>query len=257
MAHIIAIVNHKGGVGKTTSVANIGAALAKMGRKVLMVDLDAQQNLTATFMSEEAAAPYSIYEPLLGRTKLRVMPVSEGGALRMAPSSIDLARVEIDLSHRLAREHALSRCLKDVEEDFDYILLDCPPSLGIITTNALMAATDVIVPLTGEMLPLVGLKMLESVIKEIRDTIKPELSVTGIFLTRYGGRKLNSLVKEELEKYYGPVMFQTKIRENIAVAEAPLERKPVIDYAPGSNGAKDYLDLVDEIVARVERKEGK
>lgn len=251
MAHIIAFANHKGGVGKTTSVANIGAALNQKGNRVLLVDLDAQQNLTSCFLPDDRveALEVSIYEALVGKAPLPVIPLRDG--LSIVPSGIELARAEIDLSQKLAREQLLKRLLQPIAEDYDFILLDCPPSLGVITTNALTAAEALYIPLTAEALPLKGLRMLEAVVEEVRESINPTLSLSGVFVTRYNTRKsLNNMVLETIADKYGSVVFNTKIRENVAIAEAPLMQQPICEYAPKSKGAEDYEALTEEILSR-------
>ena len=251
MAHIIAFANHKGGVGKTTSVANIGAALNQKGKRVLLVDLDAQQNLTSCFLPDEKVETLevSIYDALVGNAALPVIALKDG--LSIVPAGIELARAEMDLSRKIAREQLLKRLLQSLAQDYDFILLDCPPSLGVITTNALTAAEALYIPLTAEALPLKGLKMLEAVVEEVKESINPTLSLSGVFVTRYNGRKsLNNLVLDTIEEKYGPVVFSTKIRENVAIAEAPLMQKPICEYAPNSNGAEDYEALTEEVLSR-------
>lgn len=251
MAHIIAFANHKGGVGKTTSVANIGAALHQKGYKVLLVDLDAQQNLTSCFLPDEEveALEVSVYDALVGKKPLPVITLEDG--LCLVPSSIELARAETDLSQKIAREQLLKKLLSPLADKYDFVLLDCPPSLGIITTNALTAAEALYIPLTAEALPLKGLKMLEAVAEEVRENINHTLSLSGVFVTRYNTRKsLNNMVLETIADKYGSVVFHTKIRENVAVAEAPLMQQPICDYDPKSNGALDYEALTDEILSR-------
>ena len=243
MSRIIAIANHKGGVGKTTSVVNIGAALARRGKKTLLIDLDAQQNLTFFFLKDEAEV--SVYDALTGKAALPIINVKEN--LDLTPSSIDLARAELDLSGRIAREQILKNLLADVAGNYDYILLDCPPSLGIVTYNAFVAATDVFIPLTAEALPYKGLTMLEDVVGEIRQ-LNRGLSISGVIVQRYNNRNLNNIVVEQIKERYGSKVFDTKIRENIALAETPLEGVDIFEYAPSSNGAKDYESLTDEIV---------
>lgn len=246
MSRIIAVANHKGGVGKTTSVANLGAALARKGKKVLLIDLDAQQNLTFFFLKEEAEV--SVYDALKGEAALPIVHVKEN--LDLTPSSIDLARAELDLNARIAREGILKNLLADVAGAYDFVFLDCPPSLGIVTYNALVAATDLFITLTAEALPLKGLTMLEEVVGEIRKSINRSLQISGVFLTRYNNRNLNSIVAEQIAQRYGSVVFSTRIRENIALAEAPLSNSDIFDYAPESNGAKDYEALACEILSR-------
>lgn len=245
MVRIIAVANHKGGVGKTTSVANIGAALARKGKRVLLIDLDAQQNLTFFFLKDEVEA--SVYDALKGEIALPIVHVKEN--LDLTPSSIDLARAELDLSGRIAREYILKNLLADVAGNYDYILIDCPPSLGIITYNALVAATDLYITLTAEALPLKGLTMLEEVVGELK-ALNRGLGISGVFLTRYNNRNLNNIVAEGIRERYGSIVFDTKIRENIALAEAPLTNSDIFTYAPYSNGAKDYEALTEEILSR-------
>ena len=249
MGKVIAVANHKGGVGKTTSVANLGAALSLMGKRVLLIDLDAQQNLTFFFLKDEAEV--SVYDALTGKAALPILHVKEN--LDLTPSSIDLARAELDLNARIAREAILKNLLADVAGKYDYILLDCPPSLGIVTYNALVAASDLFITLTAEALPYKGLTMLEEVVGEIRQTINPSLEISGVFITRYNNRNLNNIVAEQIAEIYGSKVFHTKIRENIAVAEAPLSQMDIFAYAPESNGAKDYRALAEEVVARYEK----
>lgn len=248
MKKIIAIANHKGGVGKTTTTAAVGQALADKGQNVLLVDLDAQANLTSFFFSD-TEIERSVYDALRGSLKeLPIMKVSD--RLSLVPSSLELAMAETELSSRLARERIISNLLQPIADSYDYILIDCPPSLGILTTNALAAATDLYIPLTAEALPLQGLKMLEQIVDEVKRSINGQLSISGIIITRYNNRKLNKAVLDAIRAQFGDKVFNTKIRENIAVAEAPLYGESIYQYAPDSNGAKDYNDLTDEILNR-------
>lgn len=242
---IIAIANHKGGVGKSTSAVNIGAALARRGQRVLLIDLDAQQNLTFSLMKDEPEV--SIYDSLTSKAALPVIHVKEN--LDIVPASIDLARVEIDLSGRIARETILKTLLEPIEDKYEYIIMDCPPSLGLLVYNALMAATDVYISLTAEALPYKGLTMLEDVINEIKEW-NIGLAITGVFVTRYNNRNINNVVVEQIRERYGKAVFNTKIRENISLAEAPLTNTDIFEYMPESNGAKDYAALADEILQR-------
>lgn len=193
-AKIIVIANHKGGVGKTTTTASVGAALA----------------------------------------------------------SLELARAEMDLSNRLARESILKESLQTVRDEYDYIIMDCPPYLGIVTSNALVAADEIMIPLTAEALPLKGLAMLDDVVKEVRRRINPRLTLGGVVVTRYNNRNLNKEVLRTIEARYGERVFKTKIRENISLAEMPLSGTTIFDYEPRSNGAKDYMNLAKEIIGRAD-----
>lgn len=247
MAKVIAVANHKGGVGKTTSVACIGAGLARHGKRTLLIDLDAQQNLTFTLMGDKETES-SVYDSLTKGTPLPVVEIREN--LDLVPSSLELARAETDLSSKLMREAQLKNRIEEVAGDYDYILLDCPPSLGIVTTNALVAATELYIPLTAEALPLKGLTMLDEVVGEIRQAINPRLELGGVFITRYNNRKLNKDVVDAISSRYGSKVFSTKIRENIALAEMPVTGMSIYDYDPTSNGAKDYEALTEEILSR-------
>lgn len=247
MTKVIAVANHKGGVGKTTSVACIGAALARHGRRTLLIDLDAQQNLTFTLMGDKEAES-SVYDSLIKGTPLPVVEIAEN--LDLIPSSLELARAETDLSSKLMREAQLKNRIAEIAGDYDYILLDCPPSLGIITTNALVAATELYIPLTAEALPLKGLTMLDEVVGEIRQAINPRLELGGVFITRYNNRKLNKDVVEAISSRYGSKVFSTKIRENISLAEMPVTGMSIYEYDPTSNGATDYEALTEEILSR-------
>lgn len=247
MTKVIAIANHKGGVGKTTSVACIGAGLARKGKRTLLIDLDAQQNLTYSLMGNNEAES-SVYDSLLQGTPLPVINVKEN--LDLVPSSLELARAESDLSSKIMREAILRSRIAEVADRYDYILLDCPPSLGIVTTNALVAATELYIPLTAEALPLKGLTMLEEVVEEIRQAINPKLHLSGVFITRYNNRKLNKDVVDALSSRFGSKVFSTKIRENISLAEMPVTGLTIFEYEPTSNGATDYEALTDEILSR-------
>ena len=250
MSRIIAIANHKGGVGKTTAVASIGAALAAKGYKVLLVDLDAQANLTASLSTAEDESR-TIYQALKERKRLPIIGVRDN--LSLTPSSLDLAGVELELSGMMSREFVLKDLLEPVAGDYDFILLDCPPSLGLIAVNAFVAATDVVVPLTAEALPYKGLAMLRDVLAMVQKRLNPSLRLTGIVLSRWAGRKLNKVVEASLRENYGDIVFEAKIRENIAIAEAPLSKADIFTYNPDSNGAKDYAALTDELLSKLQK----
>lgn len=248
-AKVIAVANHKGGVGKTTSVATIGAALALAGRRTLLIDLDAQQNLSFTLTQNEDPE-LSVYDSLVRSKPLPIVSVREN--LDLVPASLELARAEIDMATRIAREGILKSLLEDVIENYDFVLIDCPPSLGVVTTNALVAADDLYIPLTAEALPLKGLTMLDEVVDEVKRRVNPNLCLGGVFFTRYNNRKLNREVESMIVGRYGNKVFNTKIRENISLAEMPLSGQSIFEYDPRSNGARDYRALADEIIARAD-----
>ena len=246
MRQIISIVNHKGGVGKTTSVSSLGVALARMGKRVLLVDLDAQGNLTDTLT--KTPGDRSIYDSLRTLETLPVVNIREG--LDLCPSSIDLVSMDLELADKKEREYRLSRLLQGL--DYEYILLDCPPSLGLLTINALTASSKVIIPLTPEALPAKGLGTLLDIIERTKETLNPGLSLGGILITRYNRRKINRLVEETLRETFADSVFKTKIRENVDISESPLQGMDIYSYSPNSIGAKDYESLALEVVSKLE-----
>ena len=251
MGKVIAIANHKGGVGKTTSVASIGAVLSRKGYRTLLVDLDAQANLTGS-LSDTTEQQRTIYEALREREGLPVVEVSEG--LSIVPSSLDLAGIELELSSSMSREFALKDVLEPVAGDYDYILLDCPPSLGLLTVNAFVASDEIIIPLTAEALPFQGLTMIGKIIGMVQKRLNTSLRLSGILFTRWEGRKLNKLVEEAVRGKYGDIVYNSRVRTNIALAEAPLSKLDILSYNDKSNGAQDYIEVADELLRRTGSK---
>lgn len=248
MTRIIAIANHKGGVGKTTSAASIGSCLAGKGFKTLLIDLDGQANLTSYFFLEEDEDRNSVFDTLVNDTALPIYSIKEN--LDMVPSSLEMAGAEVAMTNIVAREQLLNIALKPIKANYDYILIDCPPSIGIVTTNAFLAATEILVPMTPELLPLKGMSMLESFVESLR-RIKPELKINGVFITRFNNRKLNKVVETAVKERYSDITYQTKIRENISVAESAGSGSSIFEYDTESNGAKDYAALTEEIIAKI------
>ena len=246
MSKIIAFANHKGGVSKTTSVANIGAILSQGGKKVLLIDLDAQANLTDYYLKERPEE--SIYNAMVDETPLPIVQIGKG--LSIVPSSLDMVGLETKIADNIDRAELLQILLEPIKEQYDYILIDCPPSLGITTLNALIAATDLYIPLTAEAIPVRGLKMLTDAMERVKKRKNPTIELSGIIITRWGARNLNRLIEESLRKNFGEVVFKTKIRENISIAEAPTFYQDIVTYAPTSHGAEDYKALTKEILKR-------
>ena len=246
MSKIIAFANHKGGVSKTTSVANVGAILSQKGKKVLLIDLDAQANLTDYYLKERPGE--TVYNSFINETPLPVVQIS--GKLFLVPSSINMLGLETQLADNIDKAELLQILLEPIREEYDYILIDCPPSLGIATMNALIAATDLYIPLTAEAIPVRGLKMLTDAMERVKKRKNPTIELSGIIITRWGARNLNRLIEESLRKNFGEVVFKTKIRENISIAEAPTFYQDIVSYAPTSHGAEDYKALTKEILKR-------
>lgn len=247
MKRIISVVNHKGGVGKTTSVVSLGVSLSQFGRRVLLVDLDPQGNLSQTLSVPQTGR--TLYEALREGRDLPLVDVRPG--LSVCPSSIDLVSMDLELGGVKGREYRLRRLLSPLE--YDYILIDCPPSLGLLTINALSASGEVFVPLTPEALPAKGLGTLLEIIDKTREGLNPDLRLSGIIITRYQRRKINRIVEESLRENFGDLVFKTVIRENVDIAESPLQGKDIFSYSPRSIGAEDYKSLSLEVESQIEK----
>ena len=204
---VITLANFKGGVGKSTSTAAIGACLAMKGYKVLLVDLDGQSNLTLYYVPNADIMEDSIFDTLVSGKAIPIINVKPN--LDIVPSSLEMSSAEIAMTNTLAREQVLSRALSDVKVNYDFILIDCPPSLGIVTTNAFIAADEILVPMTPELLPLKGMKMLDSFVSSLK-VVRPSVKLSGVFITRYNHRKLNKAVSEALKKRYADITLNTQ-----------------------------------------------
>ncbi len=246
---IISLLNHKGGVGKTTSAINIGAGLVELGKKVLLIDLDPQANLTLSLGIPRQRV--SIYEALRGESELEPFTVKPG--MDVVTSSLDLSGAEMELINEAGREYILRELFAPLQDQYDYILIDCPPSLGLLTLNALTCSKYVIIPLQTEFLALQGLAKIKQVIDKVQFRLNKNLEIGGVVATMYDSRRvLNRDVVETIHKYFEEKVFKTYIRDNVALAEAPAQRKDIFAYSPKSSGAEDYLNLCREILQRTE-----
>jgi len=249
---VISLLNHKGGVGKTTSAINIGAGLVELGKRVLLIDLDPQANLSLSLGIPRQKS--TIYEALRGESELVPYTVKEN--LDVVTSTLDLSGAEMELINEAGREYILRELLEVVEEDYDYVIIDCPPSLGLLTLNALTSSTYVYIPLQTEFLALQGLTKIKQIIDKVRFRLNKKLSIGGVIATMYDHRKvLNRDVVETIKKFFGKRVFETYIRDNVALAEAPAQRKDIFAYNKRSSGAKDYLALSKEIIERTAQVE--
>ncbi len=250
MTQIIAVCNQKGGVGKTTTAINLGAALAERGQRVLLVDLDPQAALTACLGLAEPSPAVTIYDLLIDDT----LPVTGGlrssrPGLDVIPSDINLAAAEIELFSALGRESILKGVLAQVAAGYDFVFVDCPPNLGLLTINALVAGNGVLIPLQCEFLALRGLSMLLDTLHKVKRKLNPQLDITGILATLYNARTLHAReVLEEVRAMFGDRVFATVISSSIRFAEATLAHQPIIEYAPNHPGAASYRALAQEVL---------
>lgn len=260
-----AFLNQKGGVGKTTSVVNIGAGLTILGKKVLIVDLDPQGHLSNFLGIEADEVDYTIYDVMRGRIHPREAIITKplrarifiGGSesqlsMSVIPSSLDLAEADTSFANTFEREYLLKRSISRINGDYDYILFDCPPSLGLISTNALVASNKVFIPIQTEFLALKSLESLLEKIESVMTGLNGDLVIGGLIATRYDGRKvLCRTVVEALKEQYGALLLDTVIRENIVLAESPRFGKDIFSYRPRSYGMEDYMNLSMEIMGRI------
>jgi chromosome partitioning protein len=251
MAIIISLLNHKGGVGKTTSAINIGAGLVELGKRVLLIDLDPQANLTLSLGVPRQK--YTIYEALRGEAELHPYTVKPN--MDVVISTLDLSGAEMELVNEAGREFIMRELFVAVADRYDYIIIDCPPSLGLLTLNALTSSRYVMIPLQTEFLALQGLAKIKQVIDKVRMRLNRNLEIGGVIPTMYNHKLvLNRDVVDTIHKYFGEKVFKTYIRDNVALAEAPAQRKDIFAYQPKSNGATDYLALCQEIITRTTKE---
>jgi chromosome partitioning protein len=247
MSKIISISNHKGGVGKTTSAINIGAGLANLKKKVLLIDLDPQANLSQSLGIENEES--NIYGAIRGEYNLKPVNIFKG--LDAIPSTLDLSGAEIELSSEAGREYILKELLEPLRPSYDFIIIDSPPSLGLLTINAFTASNEILIPLQAQYLALQGLSKLIEIVNKIQKRLNKELTVGGVFITQYDHRKvLNRDVLETIQKHFKEKVFKTKVRDNVALAEAPTQSLDIFRYNSKSYGAEDYLNLAKEIVKK-------
>ncbi len=252
MARVYAVVNQKGGVGKTTTVANLGAALAEKGERVLLVDLDAQGNLSAHLgvTADESDEAVTMYEVLRHGAKISdgVVPVFE--KLSVIPASLLLSAADLELGGVIGRELLLKRAIQPIVDDYDFIFIDCPPSLGLLSLNGLVAATRVIVPVQSEFLALHGVRQLLDTIDQVRSAYNPGLAIGGVLLCLHDARRrLARSVADTIREYFGELVFKTIIRTNVALAEAPASGTSIHKYDPRSTGSEDYQSLAMELIS--------
>ena len=252
MSKIIAIANQKGGVGKTTTAINLAASLVSLGKKVLLVDADPQANATSGLGLDLRLVTTSIYECMISRTSIREAMVETCvKGLDLVCSRIDLVGAELELLNIEEREHVMASLLKEVRNEYDYILIDCSPSLGLITVNSLTAADSIIIPVQAEYFALEGISKLLNTIKIVRSKLNPSLEIEGFLLTMYDSRlRLANQIYEELKKYFNDLVFTTVIQRNIRLSEAPSHGMPVLLYDADSRGSQNHLQLDEELIKK-------
>ena len=250
MVKVIAIANQKGGVGKTTTAVNLAACLAKKGRKVLMLDEDPQGNATSGLGFDKRDIKKCVYDTLINDVPMKdVLLHSDYENLDVIPATIQLAGAEIELVSLMNREGRLKNALERVKHDYDYVLIDCPPSLGLLTINALTAANSVLVPIQCEFYALEGVSQLMNTIKLVQRNLNPALKLEGVLMTMFDQRtNLSSDVVGEVRKYFNTKMYNTIIPRNVRLSEAPSHGQPVIVYDPKSKGAQVYSELAQEVL---------
>lgn len=249
MGKIIAAVNHKGGVGKTATVENLGAALVMKGKKTLLVDMDGQANLTKSLGFPITMTENTIYHAMKGLCEPPIIENVDG--LKFIPSCLDLSVGEVEFLNEAGRELILSQVLGKLKDQFDYILIDCPPSLSLLTLNAMTVADSLLIPVQAEFLAMIGTGSILSVVNKVRSRLNPKLEIEGAVLTQYDKRKnINESVTEMMRKNFSGYVFETLIRDNVAISEATASGRSVLHYSPRSYGAKDYMKLCEELLAK-------
>ena len=252
MAYVISIVNQKGGVGKTTTAVNLSAFLAKKRKKVLIIDLDPQGNATSGYGFDKGQLENTVYDLLVNEEDINnVIASTSVKNVDMCPTNINLAGAEVELVSAISRETILKRAIEPVLDKYDYIIIDCPPALGLLTINALAACEGVIVPIQGEYYALEGLTQLMDTINMIKKKLNPKIGILGVVITMHDRRtQLTKQVVEEVQKYFGDKVFKTFIPRNVRLAEAPSYGQTIEEYDPKSKGSLAYQALANEVLKR-------
>jgi len=249
---IIAITNQKGGVGKTTTAINLSSCLAAAEHKTCLIDMDPQANSTSGLGVDKNKIELSVYDILLGARPIReVIRATDLQYLTLVPSSISLVGAEVELVSMIARETRLKSALSEIKDEYEYIIIDCPPSLGLLTINSLTAADSIIVPIQCEYYALEGLGQLMNTVKLVQDNLNPTLQIEGVLLTMFDGRlNLSRQVSEEVRKHFNKKVYDTVISRNVRLSEAPSFGKPIILYDILSTGAENYMSLTKEVLSQ-------
>lgn len=255
MARIISVANQKGGVGKTTTTVNLGACLAQDGKKVLLIDSDAQGNATSGLGVRKPDVKQDIYDVLVNEISIKETIIKTSREnLSIVPATLQLAGAEIELTSMMARESRLKSALAEVSDEYDFILVDCPPSLGHLTINAFTASDAILIPVQCEYYALEGLSQLLNTVRLVQKHFNPGLEIEGVLLTMYDARtNLGAEVVEEVRRYFQEKVYDTIIPRNVRLSEAPSHGKPIIDYDPRSKGAEVYQALAKEVLVREQK----
>ena len=255
MARIISVANQKGGVGKTTTTVNLGACLAQDGKKVLLIDSDAQGNATSGLGVRKPDVKQDIYDVLVNEVSIKETIIKTSREnLSIVPATLQLAGAEIELTSMMARESRLKSALAEVSDEYDFILVDCPPSLGHLTINAFAASDAILIPVQCEYYALEGLSQLLNTVRLVQKHFNPGLEIEGVLLTMYDARtNLGAEVVEEVRRYFQEKVYDTIIPRNVRLSEAPSHGKPIIDYDPRSKGAEVYQALAKEVLVREQK----